>query len=459
MNGGDKPRRDEDRATEVMRLLLIAYEFPPSPSPRSLRWAYLVRELALRGHEVHVLAPRLAGSIEGMPRWPETVRVHRTFPGPVIGLMVTLASRAQPQDDAAAHHAPRQVEASARLNWKGRLMDAIKRTAGLALFPDVRAEWNPWARRALDRLLRSVAPDVVLTSHEPASTLPLGRRAKQRGYRWVADLGDPVCAPYTPRRWRRRALALERLVCTEADHVLVTNLGALQLLQDRHRIETSRCSVLPQGFDDRREAPHDRGDFFVDDRLELFYAGRLYAFRRPDALFEALRRTPRVRATLVIADPPRDLRLQAPPELAGRLRVLDPLPHARVLDLQSRADVLLSFGNRDLPAQIPGKLYEYFGAARPILHLLGGPDDPVAQTLRSLQRGWSCPDRAEDIAVQLAALERRKQAGTLDLGLQLTPATVTDYAASRLGVRLDELLLRVAGIPPAAARSALSLGR
>ena len=28
-----------------MRILLIAYEFPPSPSPQSLRWTYLVREL------------------------------------------------------------------------------------------------------------------------------------------------------------------------------------------------------------------------------------------------------------------------------------------------------------------------------------------------------------------------------------------------------------------------------
>ena len=37
-----------------MRFLLIAYEFPPSPSPQSLRWAYLVRELIALGHQVKV---------------------------------------------------------------------------------------------------------------------------------------------------------------------------------------------------------------------------------------------------------------------------------------------------------------------------------------------------------------------------------------------------------------------
>ena len=64
-----------------MRLLLIAYEFPPSPSPQSLRWTYLVRELALQGHEVHVLTADLGGTTPGLPPLPDSVRVHRTFPG------------------------------------------------------------------------------------------------------------------------------------------------------------------------------------------------------------------------------------------------------------------------------------------------------------------------------------------------------------------------------------------
>ena len=48
---------DGERDTRRLRILLIAYEFPPSPSPQSLRWAYLANRLVAAGHDVHVLAP------------------------------------------------------------------------------------------------------------------------------------------------------------------------------------------------------------------------------------------------------------------------------------------------------------------------------------------------------------------------------------------------------------------
>ena len=68
-----------------MRLLLIAYEFPPSPSPQSLRWAYFARELDALGHEVHVLAPDFGGETPGLPVLPRGVVVHRCFAGPFRG--------------------------------------------------------------------------------------------------------------------------------------------------------------------------------------------------------------------------------------------------------------------------------------------------------------------------------------------------------------------------------------
>ena len=50
-------RTESDRVC----LLPIAYEFPPIPLPQSLRWTRLARELARRGHAVHVLAPDVPG--------------------------------------------------------------------------------------------------------------------------------------------------------------------------------------------------------------------------------------------------------------------------------------------------------------------------------------------------------------------------------------------------------------
>src|SRR5690606_34252120 len=86
--------------------------------------------------------------------------------------------------------------------------------------------------------------------HEPATTLPLGLEARRCGLRWVADLGDPVLAPYTPARWRRRARRLERAVLAQADHVLVTTEETAALLRARHA-GAAPLTVVPQGFDER----------------------------------------------------------------------------------------------------------------------------------------------------------------------------------------------------------------
>ena len=66
-----------------MRLLIVAYDFPPIPSPQALRWAYLSAELVRLGHEVHVLAPDVSGYGPGGLPSTDGVHLHRVFPGPI----------------------------------------------------------------------------------------------------------------------------------------------------------------------------------------------------------------------------------------------------------------------------------------------------------------------------------------------------------------------------------------
>src|SRR5690606_9628061 len=169
----------------------------------------------------------------------------------------------------------------------------------------------------------------------------LGIHAGRLGFPWVADLGDPVCAPYTPRRWRRSALALEARVSTLASHMLVTTSATQALLMERHAMPAGRCSVLPNGYDDRRPAGVGRGAArisFDSGFLELVYAGRLYGYRDPTPLLRAVAMTPGVRITLIVPDPPADGGLV--PDGDERIRVLGPMPHEEVMRLQAQADVL-----------------------------------------------------------------------------------------------------------------------
>src|SRR5690554_1092083 len=98
-----------------MRILIVAYDFPPTRSPRALRWRYLVRELALLGHDVHVLVPDLGDHGVEFPQVPGRVVVHRSFPGPfgwLVGAANRRRARQQPDLEQPDDEQPDQGQAA-----------------------------------------------------------------------------------------------------------------------------------------------------------------------------------------------------------------------------------------------------------------------------------------------------------------------------------------------------------
>lgn len=424
------------------RILLIAYEYPPSPSPQSLRWTYLSRELSRHGHRVEVLTIDLGGSTPGLPPLPEDIVVHRTYAGPFRGLIASRRKRREAialksPDAGPAEASGRVVPGSAttsRGGWKHSVSMFVQNMFERFVFPDMRGEWYPYARRELSRLMHAFDPEVVISSHEPATTLQLGLIARRHGVRWIADLGDPVLAPYTAKRWHRKAARLEADVCHGADHVLVTAESARQLLHARHRGHAP-ITVLTQGFDDRRPL-RARGS--GDGELELLYTGSFYSFRRVDALLDAVIATRGVRlniASIVVPDIVREAS-QAHPD---RIRLLGFLPHAEALAWQQRADVLVNLANADI-MQVPGKFYEYLGSGRPILHLGENDEDAAARLITERRRGWICPQQTAALTQMLRNLAEMNHAGRLAEGLSLDREGVSEFGWSALGLRLSRIV-------------------
>lgn len=379
-----------------MRILLIAYEFPPSASPQSLRWAYLCRELANRGHDVHVLTIDLGGHTPGLPSLPASVTVHSTFAGPFRGLFAARRKfRARKQESAPT--ATAQTTSISRSGWKQRLSQQAQSLLAAILFPDARGEWLPWARVRLRRLLKLLNPDLVISSHEPATTLQLGLLAKRQGYRWIADLGDPVLATYTPKRWQSRAEQLESVTCREADQLIVTTETTRALLISRHK-QTAPITVISQGFDQHVITESELPIPVTWDQTELLYTGSLYQFRRIDALLEALEKTTNIRLNIASIALPESLVIwmQKHP---NKIRLLGFLPHSTALQLQRKAHILINIANDD-PDQIPGKIYEYLGARRPVLHIRN-THDAISDLLQRTNRGWPCCNDAEAITTTL----------------------------------------------------------
>lgn len=436
-----------------MRILVVAYEFPPSPSPQSLRWAYLAREMAAKGHEVHVLAPDLPGDGAGLPQLGPGVQVHRTTAGPIIGFVARRARHTAGRQPPALE--PGRVDEAglqeralrkpvARLNWKGRLFQRVKVLAGLLRYPDIRGEWTPVARRALPGLLERLHPAVVVTSHEPASTLALGLQARRLGIPWVADLGDPVLATYTPWRWRSRAHALERRVWAGADAVTVTTDATRDLLRQRHGLPRGRCATMPQGYDASvGQAGNPFADLFDPSRLELLYTGSFYRFRKPEALVDAILATPGVRLSIASMQVPASVAALAE-EHPDRLRLLGFVRHVDAVLLQRAADVLVNIANSD-PAQVPGKFHEYLGSGRPILHLghHAGEDDHAAGLLRRAGAGWVCENTGSAVASALVALRDARRTGCLGADLARNDGALQQYRWDHVADTYVDLLVEV----------------
>jgi len=419
-----------------MHFLLIAYDFPPVPSPQALRWAYLVRELALAGHRVEVIAPDVPGyGAGGLPKLPRDVVVHRVDPGRLSRMLQgrRRIRKAEIRTDSEEVIAPLSLfSAEAKLNWKGRLRQRFERALGCGgglnwkgilaekvkarisdrMFPDYRAEWVPHAVSKLDELVANDRPDVIVVSHEPACTLPVGLAAAKRGLPLAVDLGDPVLAPYTPEKWRKQAFDLEREVCQVATMVSVTTEAAVKTLQQRHGIADHKLKVVRQGFDPRFVVlPAEDLLSFDSDKLELLYTGSFYSFRRAEDLFHAVCSTAGVRLTVATLNAP-DYLVEAATSSPDKIRLMGFMPHRAALAAQRACDVLVNLANAD-PVQVPGKIFEYLGAAKPILHLRGAQSDATGQMLSGIQGGWDIASERVAIEQVLSELLQLKATGEL----------------------------------------------
>ncbi len=415
-----------------MRILLIAYEFPPIQAAQSLRWYYLGNALAGCGAEIDVLTVRIHDLWgEDWPLHPN-ISVHRCFPGPFVGVSGWLRHRLTRADTAELSSAEN------RIGIAEKIYRLLRRGLDQLLIPDVRTEWFPFAWSRLQALVAQRCPDLIISSHEPGVDLLLGLRAKRRwNLPWIADLADPVLAPYTPR-WRKMVdNALERRVCQTADCIVVTNQAMTELMHQRHGLPLKQCVVIQQGFP-TTELPSSVFSLSIKacnhcSMLDLVYTGTFYKdFRNPDPLFQAIKQVPGVRLVYAGDSSGFEKELAA---LGDQALVLGRRKHLECLILQSQAALLISIGNRQAH-QIPGKIFEYFGACRPILHLFYDPCDPVKQLLETLRRGRSIPNEQEAIQANLQSLRDSFHADKMDETFDLSPQIVSNFSWQAQGDKL-----------------------
>jgi glycosyltransferase involved in cell wall biosynthesis len=277
--------------------------------------------------------------------------------------------------------------------------------------PDPQIGWLPFGVAAGRGLLRDRRFAAVFSSSFPITAHLVARRLKADfAIPWVAEFRDPwtELASYD-RGWRRRADEdVERAIVREADVVVTVSRGFAEVLA---RKGARRVAVIPNGFDPS-DYPEAGPTEDVVAYLGTFYPGRqdLETALRALAELESRREGLVLRLRSIGAHGPEVLRqvsaagIHTPPEVTGFLA------HRPALAALSRARLLLLAGPKDLDAAdpvvrgwIPAKVFEYLGAARPILYV-GNPRSEVAELVRASGAGEVV--RPGDVEAAVTAIAR-----------------------------------------------------
>jgi hypothetical protein len=291
--------------TDALRVLVVAYAFPPTGGAGVGRPAKLVKYLPAHGVRPTVLTAanpsvplRDESLLQDLPPDLPIVRVRTLEPGYAVK-QAGWTARAGSSGGTRSAGGPRR--------WLGQAAVLGRQ----ALMPDPQILWQPAAQAELGRRLARGLDDVVLISAPPFSQFLLGPTARlRRGVGVVLDYRDEwstVQQSYEMQaRWSARAGArLERAVLRSAHLVTTATEAFRQNLLDRFPfLSPERVVAIPNGYDPA-DFPADLSGPRPDaDRLTVTYAGTVFNLTSPRGFLGAVRR----------------LHAEAP-ELARRLQV------------------------------------------------------------------------------------------------------------------------------------------
>lgn len=345
---------------------MMAHWFPPCQAwpSAAARISGFAKWLPAAGWAPVILVPKLgdacgcAACVGGFPR---------TVPAGVELVEVSLSTR-------ALWRIWRRVDARGRGGGgRGQGAGTGRTTTTLKSLFEVRTNWPSAVEAVAHEVIRTHEIGGIWATAGPYVTLQAAARIHAKtGLPWVADLRDPISMPAGGTRLQN---ALQRGIRLRLRPGLRTAAAVVAATPQSAVADEAwlgrKCTPITSGFD-----PEDWKDVTprrLGDALSLVYAGALYgAYYTPDPVIEAMARV-RDRAGPVlflhyfgrdgerlhdtaarygVSELVHDHGTIPPPELRGVLKGAD-------------IQILLEGGSTH-PA-VPGKLYEYIGAGRPIL--------------------------------------------------------------------------------------------
>ena len=427
-----------------MRVLIVAFYFPPAGGGGVQRTLKFCKFLPDHGVEVHVLTP-------DDPKWfardelllesvPATTTVHRCrFLGP---------------------RATSRAEALRGRSRLGRAAVEARYAYQRMLIPDKATPWLATAVPAGIGIVRREGIDVIMSTSPPSSTHLVAEAIAAATRRpFVADFRDSWLdnphRSYDKAGVRAKRAIVSRLASSvgRRSAALVAATGTIaQELATMHPRAAAKTTVIENGadFDDFEGIDH-----VPNGRFTIVHAGSFFGQRSPRpflrSLAALLERRPdlrdRVLARFIGELRGDDRAFAASLGIDGAWREEGFLPYRESIRAQRQADALLLLiphaGGRG-DSVLSGKVFEYVAAGRPVLAAVP-PQGAAANLLRGIGAGEVVDSEDEDgISAALERLADDWANGGLPDVVQPDDVRARLSRASRAG-ELAAVLRRVAG--------------
>jgi glycosyltransferase involved in cell wall biosynthesis len=389
----------------MKKVLIITYYWPPAGGPGVQRWLKFVKYLREFQIEPIVYIPEnpqypiLDESL--VNEMPEGISVlKKKIFEPYF--LAKLFSKKQTSTISSGI-----IADSKKQNPLQKLFLYIR---GNFFIPDARKFWVKPSIAFLSDYIAKHSIDTIITTGPPHSLHLIGLGLKQKhNLNWIADFRDPwTQIGYhkklrLSKRSREKHLELEKKVLSEANHIITTSFTTKAEFEKK---TSQPITVITNGYDVLNQS-----EVTLDPHFTLSHIGSLLSGRDPENLWQVLGELVSENQNFA-----QDFKLKLVGAvsdevvlsikkfgLKNHLEVCGYVSHGDALKIQRSAQILLliEINSEETKGIIPGKLFEYMAAKRPILAV--GPSEwDVVRILKETNAG-NCfnYDELENLKAQI----------------------------------------------------------
>ena len=360
----------------MKRALIITYYWPPAGGPGVQRWLKFVKYFREFGVEPIVYVPE-------NPNYPLLdENFSSEFPADIKIIKHPIS---EPYRFAKIFSKKKTKQISSGIISKKEISAMEKLMLyirGNFFIPDARVGWVKPSVKFLSKYLDENPVDIVVTTGPPHSLHLIGMQLqKELKVKWFADFRDPWTTIHYHKSLRlskaaaRKHKALEASVLKAADVITVTSPTTKKEFE---MITETPIEVITNGFD-----ISEKIDFEMDSKFSISHIGSLLSERNPEILWKGLaeickenqifKKDLQLKFAGAVSDEVKQSLEKL--QLFENCKFLGYVSHSEALRLQHKSQVLLlvEINSAETRAIIPGKLFEYLAAKRPIIAL--GPKE------------------------------------------------------------------------------------